>query len=76
MVVVVVGGTAYVDGFVYEAGLSGSGVHDGGGGVGGVWAKGGIQGTRVSPGGPDLSGQSLPLAGDRALHSFELPRSH
>lgn len=69
-------GTACVDGFVYEAGLSGSGVHGGGEGVGDVWAEGGIQGTRVSPGGPDLSGQSLPLAGDRALHSFELPRSH
>lgn len=67
-----------VDGFVYEVGLSGSGVHDGGdggGGVGDVWAKGGRQGTMVSPEGLDLSGQSLPLAGDHALHSFELPHS-
>lgn len=71
-------GSVCADGFVYEVGLNGSGVHDGGdgdGGVGDAWTKGGRQGTTVSPEGRALSGQSLPLAGDRALHSFELPRS-
>lgn len=59
-----------VGGFVYEMGLSGSGVRgggdggdgDGGGGVGDVWAEGETQETKVSPGGRDLSGQSPPLA--------------
>lgn len=71
-------GSACVDGFVCEVGLSGSGVHDGGdggGGVGDVWTEGGRPGTKVSPEGLDLSGQSPPLAGDRALHSFVLPHS-
>ncbi len=57
-------------GFVCEVGLSESGVHGGGdvddgddgGGVGDAWAEGGTRETKVSPGGLDLSGLSLPLA--------------
>lgn len=58
-------------GFVYEVGLSGSGVRggggdgggdDGGGGAGDVWGAGEKQETKVSPGGPDLSGPYSPPA--------------